>query len=168
MYELIKTLPYWLQVIILIIPIISLFIAACAFIVNVRQTILGNRLTSAKIISDCLHTFMDDDMMHEAFYKIEYSKFQYDPNIFHGSLEERKIDKLLRHFSNIALMWEKDLLTLKDIYPIQYFILRSLNDPEVEKYLSFIESWSKASSTGAHPYNALTKLKNALTEKMYT
>lgn len=161
MYELIKTLPYWLQVSILLIPVVSLFIAACAFAINVRQTNLNNKLGRAKIVSDCLHTFMDDDMMHEAFYKIEYSEFTYD-NDFHGSEEERKIDKLLRHFSNLALMWEEGLLKLEDIRPVQYFILRAVNDPEIERYLAFIENWSESAQTGTHPYMSLANLKKSL------
>ncbi|MDC9714883.1 MAG: hypothetical protein PSN36_03555, partial [Gammaproteobacteria bacterium] len=109
MYELIKTLPYWLQLGVIFIPIFSFLIGAVAFVLNVRQTTLNNKICRAKIVSDSLHTFMDDNMMHQAFYKIEYGKFNYGSD-FHGSNEEREIDKLLRHFSNIALMWQDGLL----------------------------------------------------------
>jgi len=163
MYELIKTLPYWLQVSILFIPVVSLLIAACAFGINVYQTNLNNKLGRAKIVSDCLHTFMDDDMMHDAFYTIEYENFTYNGG-FHDSDEERKIDKLLRHFSNLALMWQNGLLNLEDIHPVQYFILRVLNNSEIEKYLNFIEEWSESANTGAHPYSSLIKLKEPLNE----
>lgn len=161
MYELIKTLPYWVQVALILIPILSFFIAACAFSVNVYQTNLNNRLGRAKIVSDCLHIFMDDKMMHSAFYKIEYGQFEYN-NDFHGSTEEREVDKLLRHFSNLALMWEGGLLKLKDIHPLQYFILRSVNDEEVVKYLTFIDEWSNIAKTGGHPYSSLKKLSKKL------
>ena len=161
MYELIKTLPYWLQVSLLLVPVLSFLIAACAFAINVRQTILNNRLGRAKIVSDCLHTFMDDDMMHKAFYKIEYGQFKYNGG-FHTSEEEREIDKLLRHFSNLALMWEDGLLDLKDIHPVQYFILRTVNDSEISKYLSFIDNWAGHARTGSHPYASLNKLKENL------
>jgi hypothetical protein len=165
MYELLKTLPYWLQVSLLLIPVLSFLIAACAFAINVRQTILNNRLGRAKIVSDSLHTFMDDDMMHKAFYKIEYSQFEYDGG-FHTSDEEREIDKLLRHFSNLALMWEDGLLSLKDIHPVQYFILRTVNDPEIGKYLSFIDSWAGTAGTGGHPYSSLNNLTKSLNGKV--
>ncbi|WP_217434961.1 hypothetical protein [Marinifaba aquimaris] len=104
-------------------------------------------------------------MMHSAFYKIEYSQFHYD-NGFHDSKEEREIDKLLRHFSNLALMWQDDLLTLDDMHPVQYFILRTVNDPEIVKYLSFIDSWAEQAGTGAHPYSSLNKLSKSLNGKV--
>lgn len=165
MYELIKTLPYWLQMSLVILPVFSFFIAATAFAINVRQTIKNNRLYRSKIVSDCLHTFMNDEKMHNAFYKIEYNEFKYDEN-FHTSDQEKEIDKLLRHFSNLALMWEQGLLDLKDIYPVQYFIARTTNDPEVAKYMQFIENWIKKAKTGGHPYSSLSELAEALNEKV--
>ncbi len=161
MYELIKTLPCWLQYSLLIVPIISLAIAAGAFTVNVYQTILTNKLRRAQIVSDCLHTFMNDAMMHEAFYKIEYDNFIYDES-FHDSDDEKKVDKLLRHFSNLALLWQGKLLNIDDIHPVQYFILRIMNNCDIEKYLSFIDEWASKSDTGAHPYSSLMVLKKAL------
>lgn len=161
MYELIKNLPYWLQISIILIPIISLFIAAGAFAINVRQSMLQNKLTRANLVANSLHIFMDDETMHKAFYNIEYGRFKYS-NKFHGSEEEKEIDKLLRHFSNIALMWENNLLELEDIQPIQYFILRTTNNSEITKYLSFIDKWSENAGTGSHPYSSLSKLRDNL------
>ena len=165
MYELIKTLPYCIQLSLLFIPTLSFFIAACAFAINVYQTSLNNRLRKAKIVSDSLHTFIADDMMHQAFYKIEYGKFKYDED-FHSSDEERQIDKLLRHFSNLALMSEDGLLKLSDIHPVQYFVLRTVNDAEIIKYLSFIDNWAKSAGTGSHPYSSLNKLSRELNTKV--
>jgi len=165
MYELIKTLPYWFQVLLLIVPILSFLITACAFVIHVEQTMLNNTLGRAKIVSEYLHTFMDDDMMHRAFYKIEYSQFKYDSG-FHTSDEEREIDKLLRHFSNLALMWEHGLLNLKDIYPVQYFIIRIANDANIRKYLLFINSWADTAGTGSHPYSSLSALSSSLTKRI--
>ena len=161
MYEILKIFPVWAQLLIVLIPMVSLTIAALAFTINVRQTKLTNSLVRAKMVSDSLHTFMDDEIIQNAFYKVEYGEFEYNNN-FHGSEEEKEIDKLLRHFSNLALMWKNELLTLKDIHPIQYFILRAVNNSEIQKYLSFIDNWSKTAGTGGHPYVALRDLCNEL------
>ena len=163
MYELIKTLPYWMQISLLFIPALSFFIAATAFLINLRQTVLNNRLRRAKIVADSLKGLMDDDAMHDAFYKIEYSKFQYTDG-FHGSDEEKKVDRLLRHFSNIALMRESNLLRIRDIHPVQYFILRTMNDPGIIEYLKFIDSWSEVAETGSHPYSSLKNLFEKLSK----
>ena len=93
MYEFIETLPYWLQVSLLLVPIMSLLVAAGAFVINVQQMYLNNRLRSAKIVADAISAFMNDDMMRQAFYRIEYNEFKYDGEKFHASSEEKEIDK---------------------------------------------------------------------------
>jgi len=167
MYELIKTLPYWLQISLLLVPILSLLIAASAFAIGVRKTTLANKLGRAKIVSECLHAFINDDMMHRAFYKIEYNELKYDGS-FHTSNEEREVDKLLKHFSDLAMMWENGLINLEDIRSVQYFILRIVNDSEIRKYLSFVDSWADCSGTGIHPYSALKKLAKNLNSEVTT
>lgn len=67
------------------------------------------------------------------------------------------MDKLLRHFSNLAVMWENKLIGMKDILPAQYFILRITQNSEVIRYLSFIEEWSARVGV-THPYSSLKKL----------
>ena len=42
--------------------------------------------------------------MMEIYYKIEYGEFEYDEN-FHQSDEEKKLDKLLGFFENIAKLY---------------------------------------------------------------
>jgi hypothetical protein len=161
MYEILKLFPIWAQLLIVLIPMVSLTIAALAFSLNVCQTRLTNSLVRAKMVSDSLHIFMDDKTIQNVFYKIEYGKFKYN-NDFHGSEEEKEVDKLLRHFSNLALMWKNELLSIKDIHPIQYFILRTVNNSEIQKYLSFIDNWSKTPDIGGHPYVVLRDLCNEL------
>lgn len=100
---------------------------------------------------------MKDEIMQEAFYDIEYGKFTYTAD-FHDSDEERKIDKLLRHFSNIAILWENGLLNLTDIGPLKYFIKRTVEHTEIIKYFDFLDDWVKTSKTGADPFLSLNKL----------
>ena len=85
-----------------------------------------------------------------------YSEFKYDA-AFPRSDIERQVDKLLRHFANIALAWQAGLLSAKDDYrPIQYYVRRVMDDPEIQKYLRFIASWSEMATRGEHPYAVLT------------
>ena len=164
MYELIKNLPDWMQWALLLIPIFSLLIAACALLKNVKEISLNNRIRRAKFVFDFLQTFMNDDRMQSAFYKIEYGQFKYRVG-FHNSDEEFEIDKLLRHFSNLALAWEKGVVNFTDIYPVQYFILRTVKNPEIKKYLAFIEKdWVPDSGTDSHPFISLGNLVKKIDE----
>ena len=161
MDELIKSLPCWLQLSLLFVPAISVGIAASALWRNRCQTELSNKLSRARLVYDSLHTFLKDDIMQRAFYKIEYNEFKYGSN-FHGSKEEREIDRLLRHFSNLAILWRDELLDLKDVNPLQYHISRIMNDSEMRKYLSFINNWTGKVGIKDHPYLALQSLDKAL------
>ena len=82
---------------------------------------------------------------------------------FTDQVEEREVDKLLRHFANLALAWQVGLLSTADVRPVQYYVLRITRNPEiVKKYLEFIADWSKQEGLGEHPYAMLTKLSEEL------
>ena len=155
MCEIIKTLPELLQWGLILIPILSLAVAAIALVKNLNQTKLNNRIRRATIVSDWLLMFVKDEMMHRAFYKIEYGKFKYSDK-FHDSNEEVEIDKLLQHCSNLAILWENGAINLSDIGPIKYFIKRAVKNSEIKNYLDALDemiNW-----TDGHPYVCLNKL----------
>lgn len=164
MAELVKDFPEWFKVLIVLIPVISVLVASFAFILNLRQSLLNNKVARSKIISDTLHSFMDDETIQKAFYKIEYNEFRYTSN-FHGSDEEKEIDKLLRHYSNLALMWKNGLLILKDIYPVQYYIMRIYQNQEIIKYFDFMKKWTKTARISSHPFLALDELGKEISKK---
>ena len=95
--------------------------------------------------------------MQSIFYAIEYSKFKYDDK-FHDSEDERKLDKTLVHFANLALAWKSGLLEDDDIFPVQYFARRLLRNNGVKDYLSFLDDWSGHAALGQHPYQALKEM----------
>ncbi len=161
MQPVIQALPYWTQIALLVVPAIGAVFAAIGLLLNVQQSQRTNAQARAALVAACLKGFAEDEEIQKAFYAIEYSKFQYDSN-FHRSEQEREIDKLLRHFANIALAWQAGLLTTTDIKPIQYYVLRVMRDPEIQKYMEFIASWSKQTNLGEHPYAVLTALGESL------
>ena len=75
-----------------------------------------------------------------------------------GIVPQRDIDKLLRHFSNIALAWQAGLLSTHDVRPIQYYVLRVTRNDEVRRYLRFVTDRSKQQHLGEHPYVVLDQL----------
>ena len=164
MYELIKNLPDWVQWVLLLVPIFSLLIAACALLKNVKEISFNNRIRRAKFVFDFLQTFMNDDTMQSAFRTIDYGEFKYNPD-FHNRPGEAEIDKLLLHFSNLASALERGVVNSTDIYPVQYFILRIVKNPEIKKYLDFMENiWGSASGTGTHPFISLDEMAKKVAE----
>ena len=161
MQSLIEALPRWTQLALLIIPALSASFAAIGLLLTGNQSRRTNAQTRAAIVAACLKGFADDEDIQSAFYMVEYSEFKYDA-AFHRSDEERHVDKLLRHFANIALAWQAGLLSTQDVRPVQYYLRRVLDDPEIQKYLKFIASWSERATRGEHPYAVLTKMASAL------
>lgn len=156
-----QTLPHWAKIALLIVPAGSAIFAAIGLLLNFYQSRRTNAQSRASLIAACLKGFTEDEEIQRAFYAIEYSEFRYDQN-FHKSSCEREVDKLLRHFSNIALAWQAGLLSIQDVRPIQYYVLRVLRNPEIQNYLKFISEWSKQQALGEHPYAVLIQLGEKL------
>jgi hypothetical protein len=158
---LLQILPLWAQLTLLIVPVASAIFAAFALLLTFYQSRRANMQVRASLVADCLKGFAEDQDIQRAFYAIEYSNFKYDEE-FHGSEREREVDKMLRHFSNIALSWQVGLLSIRDVRPIQYYVLRIVRDAEIQRYLTFIAGWSKEQNLGEHPYAVLAQLSERL------
>jgi len=156
-----QQLPQWAQLVLSVIPAVSATFAALALLLNFYQSRRTNAQARAALVAGCLKGFTDDDDIQKAFYAIEYGTFTYSPN-FHNARQEREIDKLLRHFANLALSWKSGLLSTEDVRPIRYYVLRVMKNTEIEKYMRFMERWSETAGLGQHPYSVLVQLSNEL------
>jgi len=156
-----QELPCWLQLLLTLVPTFSAIFAAGALVLNIRQSQRTNKQARLELVAECLSGFANNDDIQKAFYAIEYGEFKYDEH-FHNSSTEQQIDKLLRHFANLALSWEAGLLSTNDVKPVQYYVLRILKNSEVTNYLNFIASWSERATNGRHPYIVLQRLAKEL------
>ena len=157
----IQALPHWAQLALLIVPAASAIFAAVGLLLTFYQSRRITAQARAALVAACLKGFAEDEEIQRAFYAIEYSEFKYD-NGFHKSDREREIDKLLRHFANIALAWQAGLLSTRDVRPVQYYVLRIIRDPDIQSYLKFIAGWSEQQALGEHPYAVLSQLSERL------
>lgn len=157
----IQALPHWAQLALLIVPAASAIFAAVGLLLTFYQSRRTTAQARAALVAACLKGFAEDEEIQRAFYAIEYSEFKYDDG-FHKSEREREVDKLLRHFANIALAWQAGLLSTRDVRPVQYYVLRVIRDPDIQSYLKFIAGWSKQQALGEHPYAVLSQLSERL------
>lgn len=164
MSSIVETLPLETQVILAVVPALGAIFAGIGLLLNVQQSRRTNAQARAALVSACLKGFAEDEDIQKAFYAIGYSEFKYDSS-FHKSTQEHEIDKLLRHFANLALAWQVGLLSTEDVRPVQYYVLRVVREPEIQKYLAFIEEWSKQTSLGQHPYAVLVEMSRVLLKK---
>jgi hypothetical protein len=159
-----QALPLWAQLALLIGPAASAVFAATGLLLTFQQSRRADAQARAALVAEYLKSFTQDDDIQRAYYAVAYSRFRYSDD-FHGSESEREIDKLLRHFSNIALAWQAGLLSTRDVRPIQYYVLRVTRNDEVRKYLEFIADWSKQQHLGEHPYIVLDQLSEQLSSR---
>lgn len=156
------SLPLWAQLLLAFVPAIGAIFAAIGLWLNAMQSRRTNAQARATIVAKCLERFTDDEDMQAIFYNIEYSRFEYSQEAFHGSKEERQLDKLLMHFSTAALAWQVGLLKMEDLQPLQYLVRRVLRDPGVVEYLGFVAERSSRANLGEHPYIALSEMGRAV------
>jgi len=97
MHPLVPTLPHWAQLAFLIVPEASAIFAAVGLLLTFYQSQRTNAQARAALVAECLKRFAEDEEI-----AIVYSAFRYD-GTFSNSEREREVDKLLRHFANIAL-----------------------------------------------------------------
>jgi hypothetical protein len=159
-----QTLPLWAQLALLIGPSASAVFAATGLLLTFYQSRRVNAQARAALVAEYLKSFAEDEDIQRAYYAVAYSQFLYNED-FHGSESERHIDKLLRHFSNIALAWQAGLLSTHDVRPIQYYVLRVARNDEVRRYLRFMADWSKQQHLGEHPYAVLAQLSEQLNNR---
>ena len=161
MQSAITTLPLWAQVLLAVVPAVGLLLTAIGLFMNVAQSRRTNAQGRAALVASCLKGFSDDKEMQEAFYQIEYEKFEFNEE-FNESPMERAIDKLLRHFANLALSWQAGLLTTADVKPIKYYLLRIMRNDGIQKYVNYLADWTSSQKISEHPYSVLAKLHNEL------
>ena len=121
------------------------------------------RLASVSFVSEALTKFRADADMQAMFYAIEYGKFQFVPGEFHGTDTERQLDKLLGHFSTVALAWKGNVINPADLVIVRYYVLRIMTDTEVRAYVEkFLSEWTETAKVGKHPYTVLVELRDFL------
>ncbi len=145
------TLPDWLK-------ITAIFLASIGLFLNAWQQWKVYRQKRIEYVSDVLWKIYDDEELSEIYYKIEYSEFIYNSNDFHGSENEKKLDKLLSTFDILAKQYYLKLITIQDIDLISYEYLVIFQNKEINKYFDFLDSWFDKRGIKNPPFDKLRKL----------
>jgi hypothetical protein len=123
-----------INIILLLITVIGVFAAF-------RQIYLSNKQKRADLILQLYNQFIADSDMQDMYYLIEYNRFIYQPQTFHMSLEERKLDKLLGLFSNIGQLHQMKIINDKDLEFIKYEFQVIYENEEIQRYFNTLDGW---------------------------
>ena len=125
---------------------------------------LQKKLASVNIVAQTLKEYVSDAGMKIMFYKIDYNKFRYDHDTrFQEPADEYELDKLLSHFSTVALAWKNGVIHPDDLVIVKYYVVRIMRDPGVMLYVEeFLREWVKSNEIDKHPFEVLVELRDFL------
>lgn len=106
-----------------------------------RQIYISNKQKRADLILQLCNQFYQDNDMQDMYYRIEYSEFQYAVETFHGSEDEKKLDKLLGLFSNIGQLYQMGIIKDKDLEFIKYEFQIIYEYEGVQSYFQTLDGW---------------------------
>jgi hypothetical protein len=98
---------------------------------------------------------LDPDLI-ELYYEIDYEKFEFDEGMLQTD-REKKLDKLLYVYENIARMYVMDNINKNDIKYFAYRFIRVYQNPEVKKYVAFLNEWY-GKKLSVKPFEAFQKV----------
>ncbi len=144
------TLADWLKIIAVLLAVVGLFL-------NAWQQRKANNQRRMEHVSDLLWKIYDDKELNNIYYKIEYHEFEYNDD-FHGSDDEKKLDKLISIFDILAKQYYLGLITIDDIDLVSYEYLVVYQNIEVNKYFQFLDDWFERRGIKNPPFGKFRKL----------
>lgn len=152
-----------------LISIATSLITAVALILTLIQLKRNKKYLALDFIATVLSTFTTNKRLQKVFYeKFEYDtekQFKFNAKKFHGSQEERDIDGLLCLFAIPAVAFERKQIDIEDLYHLEYYICRVVENSELQKYLNWHKKWLKQMSITEHPFLSLRQLSKVLIDK---
>ena len=116
----------------------SFLIAAVGLFLNWWQLRLGGIRKRAEFIVSVFNQYVMDPLASDIYYEIEYGRFQYNED-FHGSENERKLDRSLSYFENIAALYDIGTITLQDLELVRYDFVRVYQNAAVQEYFKTLD-----------------------------
>jgi hypothetical protein len=98
-----------------IVNMIAALAAAIGLLLTARNLRTGNFQNRIRIVSEALSSLYENEEISKIYYQLEYSKFKYDGSLFHGSDEERGLDRLLAKLNLLAREHEIGLIETADL-----------------------------------------------------
>jgi hypothetical protein len=145
----------------------ALIFAAIGLFLNLAQMKAANRQKRAEYIISLHNQFSLDEDVLDIYYKIEYGRFVYEQQAFHGSDEEKKLDKLLDVYDNIAKLYLLKNFTIRDLNYVAYSYLVVYQDQAIKTYLSFLDKWYVERGMKVKPYEAFRIVGDILEGKYF-
>jgi hypothetical protein len=106
--------------------------------------------------------YLDDPALRQFFYKLDYNTWKFDEEKFSGSADEPLLDKMLYVFDLLEHLIESKQMSPDDLQMFAFEASRVLHNPEVKKYLSWLDAEYRLVGQPGPAYAAARKLANRI------
>jgi hypothetical protein len=147
-----------------LINVALLVVAIIGIFLTYRQIRIGYKTQKATFFKEIYSTMFSDPDIRNAYYQIEYDEFTYDSE-FHGSENEKLIDRLLSFVDLVCELYNQKVITEREMSFFHYEFIRIYKNKNVQAYLKFLKKFYKKVGSKTEPFHSfVTYCKNVLKE----
>lgn len=118
---------------------IGLLAAACSLVFAGYQLRLNRRTSRMQFLLDITDRYFGDAELRAFYYQLDYNQWRFDPDTLPLSPEEPHLDHLIYTFDLIEQLIGRGALSEDEVSILGFQALRVLNNPEVERYLEWLD-----------------------------
>lgn len=145
-----------------IVSLAGLFLTGFGLIFAALQIRQNNVSRRAEIMLAVINRYFGNLDERQMYYKLDYNEFVFDPDNFIGSDDERSLDGILYNLNAIGRLLHIGAISIKEVRLLDFEIHRILNNPEVKKYLVWLETEVEAHRIAAEPFKDIGYLERRL------
>lgn len=131
----------------------ALFLTATGLLFAGMQLRRNTKAHRAQFLLEVSARYFSDDNIRRFSQKLDWQEFTFLQDKFPGSEEELRLDNLLYMFDIIGCMVRLSTLTVSEARIMAYQASRVLRNPEVSKYLTWLESVYAEEGIGVRPHD---------------
>lgn len=136
-------------------------VGLCFAVRQLRQSATEQR---AQFLLSLTERYFADSDTRKFYYKIDYNDFVFDLGSFSGSDQERWLDQLIYTFDTIGHMVRIGAISSSEASIFAFQASRVLNNPEVKKYLNWLDGEYKKEGRPTPSHSDSRYLVNTLPE----
>lgn len=122
-----------------VISSIALLVAAGSLIFAGYQVLQNHRASRHQFLFNTIDRYFRDPETRSFYYELDYHRWKFDPRTLPMSREEPHLDHLIYTFDLIEQMVQKQVLKESEIAILGFQALRVIDNPEVQKYLAWLD-----------------------------
>jgi hypothetical protein len=100
----------------------------------------NTKIQRARFLLDALDLFFHDEMIQKTFARLDWNAFRFDAQTTPTSPEALCLDHLLYKLDALGFLLRSQALVPEDISVLTFRVLRVMEHPEIQAYLTYLEN----------------------------